>query len=183
MNIHQVLDELEEKYYGEWEEDKDMLISALDTIHREITADRDALNRFIVQVNDRFGGAYIPHVFWDKLAEFLSMPEQRTYLYEMIKAFTNSDFDEEEQKKMKPLLITYFANEKQFEIDKIHTLVVDKAHPAVKDYFYKLFNFVRKNQRATEMYRDKFTLLKNIHPDFEVMDMPITQLREHVQEA
>jgi hypothetical protein len=183
MDMNKELDELEEKFYGEWGEDKDMLRSELDKIHRKVTADRDALNRFIVQIKDRFGGAYIPYVFWDKLAEFLAKPEQRTYLYELIKSFTNSDFDEAEQKKMKPLLITYFANEKQFEIDKVHTLVVDKAHPSVRDYFYKLFNFVRKNQRSTEMYCDKFLLLKNIYPDFDMMDMPITQLRDQLQEA
>lgn len=183
MDIHKVLDELEEKYYGDWAENKETLFAELDKIHREISPDRDLLNRFIVQINDRFGGAYIPFVFWDKLAEFLSKPEQRTYLYEIIKAFANSDFDEEEQKRMKPLLITYFANEKQFEIDKIHTLVIDKAHPSVKEYFFKLFNFVRKNQRSTEMYCNKFMLLKNIHPDFEMMAMPITQLKDQLQEA
>lgn len=183
MNLSKVLDGLEDKFYGEWEEDKEQLFEELNTIHREVLKDKDEFSRFIVQIYDRFGGCYIPFVFWSKMSQYMEEPEQRTYLFELTRAFTNSDFDEAEQKKMKPLLITYFAREKQFELDKIQTLVVEKAHPSVKEYFYKLFNFVSKNERATAMYCEKFEILKNIYPDFKMMSLPITQLKEQVPQA
>ena len=63
------------------------------------------------------------------------------------------------------------------------TLVFEKAHPTVKEYFYKLMTFVDKNAKSTNMYKDKFELLKNVHPNFTLMNLPITQLRDKLQQA
>lgn len=180
MDLVKIFDELEDSYYEDPDGKKTETIAQLLDVHMSIE-DEDSINRFCVLVSDRFGGIYIPYVFWDKLAGFLESPDERAYLQEIISAFTKGDFEEEEQKKLKPLLITYMAHEKQFEIDKLNTLVISKAHPAVREYFQKLINFVRKNTRATQMYKEKFNLLKDIEPNFKILSKPITQLKEEFQ--
>ncbi len=184
MNLDFVekFDELEDRFYADPDGTKESIIKELLTIHMAIE-DEDTLNRFSILVSSRCGGIYIPYVFWDKLAGFLTSPDERAYLQEIINAFTQGDFEEEEQRKMKPLLITYVANEKEFEINKLFTLIIEKAHPTVKEYFSKLITFVQKNVRSTQMYKDKFDMLKNVAPDFSLMSLPISQLREKFQRA
>lgn len=183
MDIVQELQKLEDQFYGDWEESREALVKAISPVHKEAKKDADLFNRFLVQTADRFGGTYIPYLFWAKLADFLQDEEQRTYLQDLMGKFADSNFEEEEQHELKPLLVVYFAKEKVFEINKIRALIIDKAHPEVKDYFLKLLNFTEKNQKATDMYCEKFDLLKGIHPDFELLGLPITQLRDRLQEA
>ncbi|RMG64235.1 MAG: hypothetical protein D6722_17075 [Bacteroidetes bacterium] len=180
MDIVKELERLEDLYFGEWEEEKAPLIEALRPVHQELAADEDAFNRFLVQAAERFGGAYIPYLFWEKLAQFMDVPEERTWLQELIRAFANSDFDDEEQMQMKPLLVTYMAKEKDFELDKLRAQVIEKAHPSVREYFLKLITFVKKNTKATGMYCEKFELIRQIPPDFDLLGLPITQLRERL---
>lgn len=181
MNFSEELDRLEELYYGEWEEDKEKLIPELEQLHLEAGAAEDSFNRFLVEVADRFGGAYIPYLFWDKLTYFDESPAERVYLQELIRIFINSNFEEEEQKKLKPLLVVYFSKEKPFELDKIRYQLLDKAYPPVQEYFNKLLDFVQKNQKATEMYCEKFDLLRNFQPNFDLLGLPVTQLRDRLQ--
>lgn len=180
MDMVKELERLEDLFYGEWEENKDSLVKELLALHLEFGADNDTFNRFLVQTGSRFGGTYIPYLFWDKLAYYFDVPEERTYLFNLLQVFTESNFEDEEQKKMKPLLVTYFAKEKPFELNKIRAMIIEKAHPQVKEYFLKLLSFVEKNQKATNMYCEKFMMIKDIHPNFELLGLPITQLREKV---
>lgn len=181
MNIVADLEKLEDQYYGDWEEEKGPLVKALTEMHVEAGEDEDTFNRFLMQSASRFGGTYIPYLFWDKLSYFYENPDERIYLHELLGVFSDSNFDDDEQKKMKPLLVTYFAREKDFEINKLRAKVIDKAHPTVREYFLKLLSFVERNQKATGMYCEKFELLKDIHPDFTLLNLPITQLKEKLQ--
>ncbi len=181
MDFIKELQAMEDKFYGEWEEDRNTLIPELTQLHLNAAEDANGFSRFLVQVSDMFGGIYIPYLFWDKLAYFLKAEEQRTYLQDLMLKFSNSNFEEEEQSKMKLLLVVYFAHEKEFEINKIRAKVIDKAHPEVKEYYLKLLNFTEKNQKATNMYCEKFGLLKDIHPNFDLLGLPITQLKERLQ--
>ncbi len=183
MDFIKQLQKLEDKFYGEWEEDRNTLVSELSKLHKEASSDPDTFSKFLVQSADMFGGIYLPYLFWEKLSEFMKAEEQRTYLQDLMIKFSNSNFEEVEQSKMKLLLVVYFAKEKEFEINKIRAKVIDKAHPEVKEYYLKLLNFTEKNQKATNMYCEKFELLSGIHPDFELMALPITQLKEKLQEA
>lgn len=182
MDITKLLEELEDKFpVDEIDTHKPQIIERLLELHMEAAEDEENLNRFTVQSAERFGGIYIPYLFWMKLADFWEYPQTRAYVFHLIKAFANSDFGEEEQKLIKPLLIAYFAKEKQFEKDKLQTQVFDKSHPAVKEFFEKLLTFVDKNQRSTEMYLEKFTLLKDYRPDFSLLNLPITQLKSELE--
>lgn len=183
MDIVKELEKLEDKYYGEWEEDKAPLIVELTELHKSVGEDEDSFNRFLVQCAERFGGSYIPYLFWDKLSYFIDTPEERYYIQELIKAFINSNFDDDEQRMLKPLLVTYFAKEKVFEINKLRAILIDKAHPDVREYFMNLLNFIEKNAKATEMYCEKFQILRTVHPDFSLLRMPISELREKIPQA
>ena len=179
MSLEKDLDKLEEKYYDEWEEERAPLVAELATLHKaDLEKNDNQFTDFSKLVIDRFGGAFIPYVFWTELQEFAKDNERRVNLFETVKAFTESGFEEEEVKKMKPLLITYFTMEKEFEIDKLFTLVINKAHPSVGEYFTKWLNFVEKNKSSVEMYVEKFNLLKGFYPDFNLLATPVTKLKE-----
>ncbi len=182
MDIVKELEQLEDKFYGEWEEDKTQLVAAMTELHNELVQRPDDFNRFLVQSSDRFGGAYIPHLFWEKLASFVGPnPDDRFYIQQLLRSFVASNFDEEEQKVMKPLIITYLAKEKPFEISKVWAQIIEPSHPSVKEYFQKLQNFTEKNQKSTEMYCEKFMMLVDYAPNFQLLGLPITQLREQVK--
>lgn len=182
MDIVKELEQLEDKFYGDWEEDKAQLIAGLTALHNQLIENLDEFNRFLVQASDRFGGAYIPYLFWEKLATFVGPnPDDRFYIQQLLRSFVNSNFDEEEQKIMKPLIITYLSKEKPFEISKVWAQIIDHSHPSVKEYFQKLMNFTTKNQKSTEMYCEKFLMLRDYAPNFKLLGLPITQLREQVK--
>lgn len=181
MDLAEALDQLEAFYMDDPDENKAAVIGQLYSIHEAWRDDTDSLNEFVLRVISRCDGVYIPYVFWAKLNAFLKNQDERIYLYEIIKAFASSSFEEAEQMMMKPLLITYFSQEKEFEIHKLQSLIFDKAHHTVRDYFNKLVAFVQKNEASRKMYREKFELCGNRMPDFELFSLPITQLREEVK--
>ena len=181
MDLVKELDKLEEKYYGEWEEDRDKLAAALKPLHEEADADSETRTAFALRTINRFGGAFIPYLFWKSLTRFVDEPsEERPLIHEIIKSFADSNFEEEEQQKMKSMLVTYFSKEKPFELNKLESLYLVKMHPDVQEYFHRLRDFTERNASSTEMYQEKFALVKHIYPDFKILSQPITQLREGV---
>lgn len=175
------LDKLEDQFYGDWEEERSKLVAALKPMHEAADADDDERNAFALRTMNRFGGAFIPYLFWKSLKRFVENPnDERPYIQEIIKSFADSNFEEEEQQKMKSLLVTYFSLEKDFELNKVDSLYLSKMHPSVQEYFHHLRDFTDKNASSTEMYQEKFNLVKDIYPDFDVLSQPITQLREGV---
>lgn len=179
MSLEKDLDTLEDKYYGEFEEDRTAIVAELSALHKaDLEANDRVFSDFSRTVITRFGGAFIPYIFWTELQEFAKDNSRRGNLMDTIRAFTESGFEEIEVKKMKPLLITYFTMEKEFEIDKLFTLVINKSHPSVGEYFQKWLNFVEKNKSSVEMYVEKFNLLKGMYPDFGLLATPVTKLKE-----
>lgn len=180
--MEDVLNELEDKFYGELEEDREAIIAALEPIHKESLAKGIAAFReFEEEVILRFGGAYLPYVFWVELSIFMDSGDNRKYLAEILDAFVSSDFDEADTRRMKSLLITYMALEKEFEIDKIEGTIIAKSHPKVVEYFAKVKGFVEKNKASVDMYLEKFRMLRNHYPDFELLRMPLVRLKEQIK--
>ena len=180
MDVLESLDAIEEKYAETLDENRDVAITEIIAAHNEIMESApEELDRFIILSADILGGIYLPYLFWYKLGEFYEgYEESRIFLQELIKIFSESNFEEEEQRKMKSLLVAYFAREKEFEIDKLRVIVIDKSHHSVKEYFNKLLQFAQKNQKATKMYCDKFEILKEYQPDFLLLQKPLTKLQE-----
>ena len=117
---------------------------------------------------------------WVELAQFTADHGNREQMFAIVEAFVNSGFEEEERKKMKSLLITYIAIEREFEVNKIFTLIVDKSHPSVQEFFRKVQTFVAKNKTSVDMYLEKFHMLKHNYPDFDLFALPLIKLKEQM---
>jgi len=182
MDIVALLDAIEDKYAeNELEEIREQAVEDITELHQRVVEESPkSLDRFLLLSADRMGGIYIPYIFWYKLGEFYDGEEieARGFLQKLIQIFTLSNFEEEEKRMIKSLLIAYLSKEKVFEINKIRTLIIDKTHKEVKEYFYKLFDFVAKNHKATAMYCEKFALLKDYAPNFTLLSYPVSKLRE-----
>jgi hypothetical protein len=177
--INQLITRIEEKAGMDVEENRDQVLDDLKKLCLDLKAKgADEYRMFRNQVLEVGGGVYIPYIFWLELGEYFHNVNHRTILFEVIQAFCTSAFEEEERRKMKPLLITYFANEKEFEMDKIQGLIIDRAHPVVKEYFQKITSFVTKNKNSTGAYLEKFKILMDEYPDFELLSLPVSKLKE-----
>jgi hypothetical protein len=170
---------LEERVGGDFETYREALLDAMKEIYiASMQEGYDGYMAFRSVALKAMGGIFIPYLLWTDLRYFFSNATYRSLIFEDINEFSLSDFEEEERKKMKPLLITYFSNEKEFELDKIHTKIIDPAHPSVKEYFAKITTFVSKNKNSTDTYLEKFRILMETYPDFELLGLPITKLKE-----
>ena len=179
-----LLEQLEtiNSFYLEHEEDKkEEVIQALKKVHVSLLKSPDELQEFYEQGKTICGGIYIPYLFWMELSKFMDHPNNSTLLFELIKAFAESNFDEEEQNNMKPLLSVYFKIERPFNVDKIKAYIVDKAHPQVRFYMRSILQFVESDAKAIDVYREKLALLKKYFPNFETLKMPLSQLKEELK--
>ena len=184
MSLAKTLDALDEKYYDDPDAHRDETIEAFSELHEQsLMEGMEGFRKFAEAAVGRCGGVYIPYIMWTELATFIEEPEERKYIYGIVQAFVNSDFEEPERKRMKSLLITYFAMEREFEVNKVMTLIVEKAHQEVQEYFRKVQNFVGKNKTSVGMYVEKFNMLKEYAPNFDLLRMPVSKLKEHLQEA
>lgn len=181
MSLTKTLDKIEDKFYGELEEDRAQVIAELSELHKAaLSKGMDDFRKFSSEVMEVCGGIYIPYITWVELAIFIDNEENRGRIYEIVAAFVNSGFEEPERKKMRSLLITYFSLEREFEVNKLLTLVVEKAHPDVREYFRKIQDFVAKNKTSVDMYIEKFQMLKDHDPDFNLLRMPVIKLKAHL---
>ena len=183
MELIEYLKKLDEKYYNEQNESKQFAVKELKKVYKSVLNDEDLLQIFMEEAPYVCGGTFIPFLFWITLQKFTENPDNaRPQIFELIKAFCNSDFNEADAHELKPLIITYFAMEKRFEIDKLKTFIIDKAHPDVKTYFNKLLSFVDKNKDSVKTYIEKFQLIKHHTPDFELLNLPITRLKQTIKQ-
>ena len=180
--LEDALDKIENEYL-ENEDDKAGTQTALDEVHRQVWGTPLAVD-FRDQAIHICGGTYIPQVLWVELAQFNADPDtdksNRERVFDTIRAFTESDFDDDLKNRFKPLIIVYIAMEKQFELDRVKSFIVDKAHPQVKEFFEKMIQFVSKNPASVLTYQRKFGMLKNHFPDFELFSQPLVRLEEEL---
>lgn len=161
-------------------ENRETTLEQLKKLHLAQLRNPEALEEFRTLVLNGCGGIYIPYLFWINLTGFLNRKVPSNQLFEVIKSFAESNFEDPEKSKMKPLLMTYFGSEKEFELDRIRSFIIQKAHPSVQDYLNKILNFVQKNKRSVEVYQQKFRLLASFYPDFELLNMPLARIQEAI---
>lgn len=184
MSLVETLEALDEKYYDDPDTHREAAIETLTELHEQsLMEGMESFRSFAEEAMTHCGGVYIPYIMWTELANFIEDPEERSHIFATIQAFVNSDFELPERKRMKSLLITYFAMEREFEVNKVLTLIVEKAHPEVQEFFRKVQNFVGKNKTSVGMYVDKFNMLKEYAPNFELLRMPVSKLKEHLDEV
>jgi hypothetical protein len=180
MDLEEVLNDVNDNYYQSGEENKEETIQTLLEIQQAVAEDAELADEFRQYVITICGGIFIPYVLWYEIYRFLENPNERSFIFEIIKAYVNSDFGEEERRLMKPLLMVYFAKEKIFEIDRIKAFILSKAHKSVQQYFNDILKFIEKNSHSVETLITKMKLLKGRPPEFELLRLPISQLKEQL---
>ena len=181
MELEDYLNQIDERFINEEISDDEALDELMEA-HQSVFDNEEQLLEFTETVLYICGGLFIPYIFWIELQGFLSDAEQhRPRLHNILRIFTESNFEEKDRSRMKPLLIIYFSNEKEFEVDKVRALIIDKAHPKVKDYFNKILIFVDKNRDTVQTYRRKLEMLKDYYPDFALLNEPIAKLSDMVR--
>jgi hypothetical protein len=87
------LDTLEDQFYGDWEEERSKLVAALKPMHEAADADDDERNAFALRTMNRFGGAFIPYLFWKSLKRFVENPNnERPYIQGNHQGFCGLEF-------------------------------------------------------------------------------------------
>jgi translation elongation factor EF-G len=179
------LEQLEtiDRFYQEHEDDKKAeVVAALKKIHVALLKSPDDLKVFYDKTQVICGGIYIPYLFWMELIKFLDHPVNSQLMFDLIQAFANSNFEEEEQNNMKPLLAVYFKIERPFNVDKIKAYIVDKSHPQVRYYLRSILQLVEADAKAVDVYKEKVLMLKRYFPNFETLKLPLSQLKEELQQ-
>lgn len=168
---------IEEAWMEDEEERREAVLDALRQIHLEAMRDAGKLAEFNRRAPDLCGGLFIPYLFWTELVRFLDGAGDRQALYDLIAAFARSNFDEEDQMKIKPLLAVYFQKERDFEVNRVKNDVISKAHPEVRRFLNGLTTFHEQNASTARAYYEKLLLLKGYYPDFEQFNKPTQQLK------
>lgn len=181
MELEEYLQEINRKYYEEQEESYTFAIEALKQVHVSVADDPEMYEEFREIALYNCGGAYLPFLFWSELSVYCDSRENRLILFQLLKAFADSDFSDEMIKDMKPLIITYIAMETEFEIDRLKAQIIDKAHPNVQSYFKKYLTFVEKNKDSVGTYTKKFNLIRKQFPDFELLSKPLSRVYEVIE--
>jgi hypothetical protein len=180
MTLEEVLAGIDQKYPEPDEENREEVIKLLREIHRRVMPSAEDLQEFIETIPYICGGVYVPYLFWIELIKFIDHQGNRDMIAFLLNAFVNSGFEDEEKMKMKPLLIIYFAKERPFEIDKLKAYVIEKAHPHVQQYMNQILKFVETNQISVNSFLEKFGLLRPYFPNFTLLKMPLSRLKEQM---
>lgn len=183
MELRTQLSALEQKFYNELGENKDLILEVLKKMYNNFKEnDQETLKVFKAIIPDFFGGVYIPFIFWEELAEFYNNnDENRESLNKIIEQFASSNFEESETRKMRQLLIAYFAVESRFQVDKMIHTIVHNAHPDIQKYFEKIIDFIDTKPNAVGMYQEKFSLIAERYPDFDLLRLPLAKLKAQLQ--
>lgn len=179
--IDEQLEALNTRFYDAEDDLSEEIIAELTALHKQaLQAGGEDAEEFFRNAPHVAGGAYIPYLFWIELAQFRRGEESRERLFFLLESFVNGDFEEAIRQRMKPLIVIYYLHERQFEIDKLNTTIVSKAHPQVQEFFQHLNEFVETNQTATRAYEEKFNLLMDYFPNFELFELPVQDLEEQL---
>jgi len=181
MTLEEQLEAIEKAYFDDEEENKEAVLEALQGIHQSVLkasiAEAEPFKRALAK---SCGGILIPYLFWFELLQFYDHKTNSDFIQELLKIFAASNFDDDEQRFLKPLIAIYFFHETEFQLDKFQTKVSLPAHPLVNQYFEQLMRFSQSNQSSIETYLEKIKLLRRYYPDFELFNKPINRLREEL---
>jgi hypothetical protein len=182
MTFEEQLEAIERAYFDAEEENREEVLEYLQKIHQQVlTLPAEEARPYILALADCCGGLLIPYLFWYELLRFLGEDSDSAMIQELLRRFATSNFDEVEQKLLKPLVAIYFYHESEFQLDKFETQVINTSHPEVQNYFKKLLKFAQSGNAASiEAYEEKLRLLKPYYPNFDSFNMPVTRLREEM---
>jgi hypothetical protein len=168
------------QYYDETE-NREWALEALGKLLAQVVGYPEHLAQFERLAADLGGGMFIPYLFWVEMSKYMDNKGDRDAIFHLIRAFVESDFEEEEREKMRPLLIVYFKREGgSFEISKIKAKILDDAHKDVKAYFKEVEQYPERNPSATETLLKKMHLLRRQFPQFDLFKLTVQQIEEQL---
>ncbi len=182
MTFEEQLDAIERAYFDADEENRDEVLEYLQGVHKQILKlPAEQARPYVLALASCCGGLMIPYLFWYELLRFLEQDSDSSLIQELLRRFANSNFDEHDQKLLKPLVAIYFYHESEFQLDRFETQVINTSHPEVQNYFKKLLKFAQSGNAASiEAYEEKLRLLKPYYPDFDSFNLPVNRLREEL---
>lgn len=154
------------------------LIARLEALHEEVSQDdqlRAEFEREVLRVAD---GVYLPHMFWIYLGGFLQDKEAyRPFLEYILQVYVQLPPSPFVDKRMRPLLTVYFSEESSFYIDRFEDFVKRYARPEKQNLPTEIRRYIQKNPTTVRIFREKFALLKDYAPNFEMFSMALPHLR------
>lgn len=162
--------------------DPQTLVAELEALHEELMQASDDETRadFEREVLHIANGIYLPHIFWMYLAPFLDKAQRETYrpfLEYILQVYAQLPCSSFVDKRMRPLLYVYLTEEAPFYVDKLNAFLGKYAHPDKQALFQEVRAFIQRNPNTVRIFREKFRLLKDYVPDFDMLAMPLPTLR------
>ncbi len=176
MDIKSQLEELDKLYYEHEGEIFEDVVASMRHLHGEAMQDPEAYTEFVQEAPNVCGGAYIPHLFWIELSRLGTEQENIDEMQRLLIAFTESDFEGPVMTQMKPLVAVFGAKASDFEVNRMKSKVVAKAHPSVKEWFEKHLHFETTSPGALKAYEQKFDLLKHYFPNYQLFELPLDEI-------
>ncbi|MCX8112071.1 MAG: hypothetical protein N3E49_02575 [Bacteroidia bacterium] len=160
------------------------LIARLEALHEEVSGDENARLEFEREVLKVADGLYLPHIFWIYLGAFLEDKETyRPFIEYILQVYAQLPPSPFLEKRMRPLLCVYFTEEAPFHIHKLEASLKRYARPEKQTLFSDIQNFIKRNPTTVQIFRQKFSLLKQYLPNFEMFSMALPQLRAALNQA
>ena len=181
MDIKGQLEELDKLYYEHEGEIYDDVVASMRHLHAEAMQDPDTFVEFLQDVPHVCGGAYIPHLYWIELSRMGTEHEDKDEMQRLLIAFTESDFEGKLLTQMKPLVAIFGSQASDFEVNRMQSKVLTKAHPSVKEWFKKHLHFETTSPGALKAYEEKFKLLKHYFPNFPLFELPLDEIHEQLE--
>ncbi len=179
MTLEESIEKVRE-YYNETE-NRTWALDALKTLLAQVVGYPEHLAQFERLVADLGGGMFVPYLFWVEMGKYMDGKGDREALFQLIRAFAESDFEAEEREKMRPLLIAYFKREgNSFEISKIKAKIIEGAHKDVKAYFKEVEQYPERNPSAADTIVKKMHLLRRHFPQFELFSLTLQEIEERL---
>lgn len=154
------------------------IVAQLEALHESVLEDEKARSEFEQAVLKVADGVYLPHIFWIYLSAFLNDREvYRPFLEYVLQVYAQLPPSPFVDKRMRPLLYVYFMNEPAFYTNKLEAFLHRYAHPEKRSLVQDIRAYIQRNPTTVRIFQQKFALLKDYLPNFEMLSMPLPELR------
>ncbi|MCS7297933.1 MAG: hypothetical protein RMK19_05635 [Bacteroidia bacterium] len=159
------------------------LIARLEALHEKVYSDEEQRIEFERDVIKVANGIYIPHIFWIYLSAFIGDKDAyRPFLEYILQVYAQFPPHPLVDKRMRILLCVYFQEESRFYLDKLEDYLRKRSHPEKYKLIKDAQEFTNRNPRTSDIFRQKFYLLRDYSPNFELISTPLPHLRETLRQ-
>ncbi|MCS6790592.1 MAG: hypothetical protein NZ580_06395 [Bacteroidia bacterium] len=157
-------------------------IARLEALHEKLMENPEERSQFEMEVLPMADGVYMPHIFWIYLAAFLQSEESRAdyrpFLEHILQVYAQLPPSPFVEKRLRPLVHIYFAEDSPFYMDKLHEYYKSFAHPEKRDFIKRVKSYLQRNPKTVSILRRKFHMLTSFFPNFQLFSLPIPELEK-----